>query len=124
MRKSKRIWRLGKPRDAKHELAWHLVRRYHSKEDADKARDHFNQVFVKGGVPDDMDEYAVSPNERILDIMVAAGQVSSSGEAKRLIKQGGVSLDGEKITDIQAFPTFEGEAVLKIGKRKFLKLKK
>ncbi|MDK2976190.1 MAG: tyrosyl-tRNA synthetase [Candidatus Marinimicrobia bacterium] len=112
------------PRDAKHDLAWHLVRRYHSKEDADKARDHFNQVFVKGGVPDEMEEYTVSPNERIMDILVEAGQVSSSGEAKRLMKQGGVSLDGEKITDIQAVPLMKGEAVLKIGKRKFLKLKK
>jgi tyrosyl-tRNA synthetase len=110
------------PRDAKHDLAWHLVRRYHSKEDADKARAHFNQVFVKGGVPDEMDEYGVNTGERILDIIVASNKVQSAGEAKRLIKQGGVSLDGKKITDVSAIPNIDKEAVLKVGKRKFIKL--
>ncbi len=112
------------PRDAKHSLAWHLVRRYHSKEDADKARAHFNKVFVKGGVPDEMDEYIPALDETIQKILVSSGLTQSGGEAKRLIKQGGVSLDGKKITDISTIPEFVDEAVLKAGKRKFLKLKK
>lgn len=112
------------PRDAKHDLAWNLVRRYHSREDADKARAHFNQVFVKGGVPDEMDEYFVNTGERLFGILVSSNKVQTASEAKRLIKQGGVSLDGEKITDITVEPDINKEAVLKIGKRKFLKLKK
>ncbi|MDD5582487.1 MAG: tyrosine--tRNA ligase [Candidatus Marinimicrobia bacterium] len=114
----------GNPRDAKHELAWQLVRRYHSKEVADKARAHFHKVFVKGGNPDEMDEYIVKPGERLVDIMVASGQVASASEAKRLIRYGGVSLDNKKIMDPQACVSGDKEAVLKIGKRKFLKLKK
>lgn len=112
------------PRDAKHDLAWNLVRRYHSREKADKARAHFNQVFVKGGVPDDMDEYIVNTGERLFGILVSSNKVQTASEAKRLIKQGGVSLDGEKITDITVEPDIKNEAILKIGKRKFLKLKK
>jgi tyrosyl-tRNA synthetase len=112
------------PRDAKHDLAWHITRRYYSPEEADKARAHFNQVFVKGGAPDDMEEYTPDADETILKILTASGMAETGAEAKRLIKQGAVSLDGEKMTDMLAVPSFAGEAVLKIGKRKFLKLKK
>jgi len=112
------------PRDAKHDLAWHITRRYYSPEEADKARTLFNQVFVKGGVPDEMEEYIVNPNDRILDILVNSSQAPSASEAKRLIKQGAVSLNGEKVTDMLTVPVVGEEAVLKIGKRKFLKLKK
>ncbi|HDT12342.1 MAG TPA: tyrosine--tRNA ligase [Candidatus Marinimicrobia bacterium] len=112
------------PRDAKHDLAWHITCRYYSPEEADKARAHFNQIFVKGGIPDEIDEYTPEDEESILKILTASGMAETGAEAKRLIKQGAVSMDGEKITDMLTIPAFDGEAVLKIGKRKFLKLKK
>ena len=112
------------PRDAKHDLAWHITCRYYSPEEADKARAHFNQVFVKGGIPDEIDEYTPEDEESILKILTASGVAETGAKAKRLIKQGAVSMDGEKITDMLTIPAFDGEAVLKIGKRKFLKLKK
>lgn len=114
------------PRNAKHELAYTLTRMYHGEEHAQKARDHFEKTVVRKDVPDDMDAYIVAAGsgERLIDIIKNVGFTKSSSEARRLMMQGGVTIDGEKITD----PNYEyvaqngTEHILKAGKRKFVRL--
>ena len=115
------------PRNAKHDLAYTLVEMYHGREAAEGARLHFETTVIQKKVPDDAPEYKLKGGQeyRILDIISALKFSPSNGEAKRLIKQGGVSLDDVKITDVNyGFVAKEGnEQVLKVGKRKFALLK-
>ncbi len=113
------------PRDIKHELAWRLVKKYHDAKAADKAKEHFQKVFVKKDIPDNIPEYSIPANEVfITKLMVKSGLCQSGGEAKRLIAQGGVTLNGARITShANAIEINDGD-ILKVGKRKFLKLKK
>lgn len=115
------------PRNAKHDLAYTLVEMYHGKETAEEARHHFETTVVQKKVPDDAPEYELKSGQeyRILEIISALKFSPSNGEAKRLIKQGGVSLDDVKIMDVNySFIAEEGnEQVLKVGKRKFALLK-
>ncbi|MEX0890406.1 MAG: tyrosine--tRNA ligase [Balneolaceae bacterium] len=115
------------PRDTKHNLAFQITGMYHGVKEAEAARDHFEQVVVNKSVPDDAETLDLTAGDtyRILDIIAEAGLTSSNGETKRLIKQGGVSLDEKKV----ASPSFEltiakgAEHQLKVGKRKFVILK-
>ena len=115
------------PRDAKHDLAYTLVALYHSKEAAEGARDHFETTVIQKKIPDDAPEYSLQRGQehRVLDIISALKFCSSNAEAKRLVKQGGVSLDEVKITDITQSIKAESdnEYVLKVGKRKYALLK-
>jgi tyrosyl-tRNA synthetase len=82
-------------------------------------------MFVKKEVPDDIPEISLGPSSRlIIDIIAEQKLATSKTEARRLIQGGGVSIDGEKVADEKATlsPTPEG-IVLKVGKRKFLKIK-
>ena len=112
------------PRDIKHELAWRLVKKYHNIEAADQAKEHFEKVFVQKDIPDDMPEFTVTDKEVfITKLMVDSGLCASGGEAKRLIVQGGVYLNGSRIiSHANAIQVKDGD-ILKVGKRKFLKLK-
>lgn len=112
------------PRNIKHELAWHLVRRYHDAEAADRAREHFHTVFVNKEVPDDIPEYHSDAAEvYIAKLMQESGICASGGEAKRLIAQGGVYLNGKRVNSHnEALQIHDGD-ILKVGKRKFLKLR-
>lgn len=118
------------PRDLKRELARLLVEMYHSKEDALKAQQEFDNIFIKKGVPENIPEYkSTIAKMTIIDLMLDVNFATSKGEARRLIQQGGVSIipankneDGEKITDIFHEITFTEESVLKVGKRNFIKL--
>lgn len=115
------------PRNAKHDLAYTLVDMYHGRQAAEGARNHFETTIIQKKVPDDAPEYILKGEEeyRLLDIMSALKFCSSNGEAKRLIKQGGVSLDEVKITDMNHRVMVKGgqEQVLKVGKRKYALLK-
>jgi tyrosyl-tRNA synthetase len=115
------------PRNAKHDLAYTLVEMYHGKEAAEGARHHFETTVIQKMVPDDAPEFKLKDGQeyRILDIISTLKFSPSNGEAKRLIKQGGVSLDDVKIMDVNySFIAEEGsEQVLKVGKRKFALLK-
>ncbi len=112
------------PRDAKHELAWTIVRMYHGAEAADAAREHFEKTVIQGGVPDEMPEVAVEGEAvGIVELIRQAGFASSNGEARRLVEQNAVSVDEEKVTD----PYYEVELagapyVLKVGKRRFARV--
>ena len=112
------------PKAAKENLAHEMVARYHSEKDADEAKQGFNAVFAGGGVPDDMPEHQCACGEDSTPpvFLEAAGLVKSRGEAKRLMKEGALSIDGERCEDAVT-PLVAGEYVVKLGKKRFLKLK-
>jgi tyrosyl-tRNA synthetase len=111
------------PMDAKKSLASEIVERYHSREAAAHAREEFENVFRKKGLPDDIPVFRLDGEEEVWlpAIMKEAGLAKSTGEAMRLIKQGGVSVNGEK-WDSPDKNLPAGEHLLKVGKRRFLKI--
>lgn len=110
------------PRNAKRALAKRLVAMYHSAEAAQSAEDEFDRIFIKKDVPDDMPEQAFEVSSMgAIDLIHSVGFAASKGEARRLIRGNGVSYNGEKVTDENAVLTLVNEAVLKVGKKKFLK---
>ena len=110
------------PMEVKRELARAVVELYYDAETAKNAENHFNTVVVGKGIPDDIPEYTLSSEDQIINVIFNAGLLKSKGEARRMIKQGAVKLDGESITDIQATIRPSGEQILKVGKRRFLKV--
>lgn len=115
------------PRNAKHELALTITRMYHGEEAAQAARQHFEQTVIKKDVPDDAPvfEYEAGSEVRLLDIIADTGFTESNGQTKRLMKQGGISIDDEKITDKGYSVSFDKdtEFILKVGKRNFAVVK-
>lgn len=113
------------PRDIKRKLARILVAMYHSEEDAITAETEFDNIFVKKGLPDQMPEYRAEvglKESNILDLIVMVGFAPSKGEARRLVQQGGVTIDNEKISDISVSVIFNKDKILKVGKRNFIKI--
>jgi len=111
------------PRNAKHDLAFTIVRMYHGEEAAKAAKEHFEKTVINKEIPDDAPEFSFPVGEeiRLLDIVAETGFSPSNGETKRMIKQGGISVNDKKITDKNYSITFnEGdEFTLKVGKRNF-----
>ena len=110
------------PMEVKRELARAVVELYYDAETAKNAENHFNTVVVGKGIPDDIPEYTLSSEDQIINVIFNAGLLKSKGEARRMIKQGAVKLNGESVSDIQATITPTGEQILKVGKRRFLKV--
>ena len=112
------------PRDLKRELARTLVRMYHNEEAAKQAESEFDRIFIKKDIPDELDEHKIKGKEEIsiIDLILEVKFAPSKSEAKRLVSQGGVSLNGEKIEDINHSVKLNGEKILKVGKRKFIKI--
>lgn len=111
------------PRNLKRALARKLVEMYHNAEEAKNAEEEFDKIFIKKEVPDDIPEYKAKAAEMpLLDLIVEIEFAPSKGEARRLIQQGGVTLDGEKVSDTNMVIKFGKEQILKVGKRKFIKL--
>jgi len=112
------------PRNIKRALARKLVEMYHSKEAALKAEEEFDQVFINKGIPNDIPVHSVELGTEIniIDLIIDVKFAPSRGEARRLVTQGGVSLDGEKISDPKEVIKLDSEKVLKVGKRKFVKI--
>jgi len=108
------------PRDVKMRLAREIVSIYHNPEAAQEAEEAFKRVFQQGDVPDDMPEYTLQEGQSVLDVLAESKIVPSRGEGRRMVQQGGVSLDGEKMTDPHA--AFPGSGVLRVGKRKFVRV--
>lgn len=109
------------PMEAKKQLASEIVDRYHGVGVGLDARKEFENVFSKKDIPEDMVEYKCSTNITLLTVMKDLNFSSSNGDAKRLLNQGAVSIDGDKIKSIDY--SFElGECILKVGKRKFAKI--
>jgi len=112
------------PRDIKRTLARTFVRMYHSQEAATAAEEEFDRIFVEKSIPDDIEEFTVSAPMTIIALMAEAKLAASKGEARRLVDQGGVSIDGERISDPNVLLPDKSEFILKVGKRRFLKVKK
>ena len=116
------------PRNAKHDLALRLVEMYYDRETALAARAHFEKTIIQGDVPDDLPEYtpdiSAGSSLPLFRLMVEAGLASSNSEARRLIQQNAVSVDGEKIRDAAAEIDVAECApfVLKAGKRRFVRI--
>ncbi|MCP4231016.1 MAG: tyrosine--tRNA ligase [bacterium] len=113
------------PMDVKKELARYITSEYWDDEAAKEARSEFEKVHQKGGLPDDIDE--ITPSEfpiEIIALIREAGFASSNGEARRLVRQGGVSLNGEKITDVEAEVNPDDGYILKVGKRRFARIRR
>lgn len=113
------------PRDAKMLLSKTLVRMYHGIEAANKAEESFKQIFQKGELPDEMPtiEWDGKDQINIIDALVLMGLQSSKSEARRMIQNGGVRIDGVKIEDINVLVTIKNGMVIQVGKRKFVKIK-
>ena len=111
------------PRDLKRQLARLIVEIYHDKDEAVKAEESFDKLFIKKDIPDEMPECKITSIVKVIDLIIDNALVGSRGDAKRLIKQGAVSLDGNKITDINfEVSKSNNPQILKAGKRKFLKI--
>jgi len=111
------------PRDIKRDLARDLVSRYYDDNKAKKAEDAFDQIFIKKDVPDDIPTLTIDTDSNIIDVLVSKNLVSSKAEAKRLIAQNAVKIDGEVCNDpAHVLKKSCGELVIKVGKRRFLRV--
>jgi tyrosyl-tRNA synthetase len=112
------------PKKVKQELARTLVGQYHGKGAAKEAEAEFERVFAAGGVPDDVPEVALATGPAFADLLVAAGLVESKNEARRMLDQGAVSLDGQPASDPRAIlPARPEPYLVKVGKRRFARLR-
>jgi tyrosyl-tRNA synthetase len=112
------------PRDLKRYLARTLIRMYHDQEASEEAEKEFDKIFIQKEIPDDIPEFRFNAKNDIgiLDLILKVNFAESKGEARRLVSQGGVTIDGEKISDINALISIDKPKVLKVGKRKFIKI--
>lgn len=113
------------PRDIKIELAQELITRFHDSAAADAALQDFIQRFQKNAIPDDMPELTLSlaPEQLgIASVLKEAGLVASTSEAMRMIKQGAVKIDGDKVSDAKHLCQSGSEHVYQVGKRKFARI--
>jgi tyrosyl-tRNA synthetase len=114
------------PRDVKVELAKYIIKDFHSEADANAAERSFVNQFSKGQMPDDIEEVSLfSQIYKLTYLLAETNLASSKGEARRLIVQGGVKIDGEKVSDAQTEIDLKTEKsfIIQVGKRKFLQIK-
>ncbi len=111
------------PRDMKRKLGYELVKLYYDKDTAKKSVEEFDKIFIKKEVPDDIPEYKLSEDTiKLINLMTITKLTDSNTNGRRLIQQGGVSIDGKKIEDVNTTVNNKKEFILKVGKRKFLKV--
>ncbi len=110
------------PMEAKKRLAWEIVDIFHGREAADAAAEHFRRVFQERQLPPDMPIWKLQEPVNIVDLIYAAGMTRSKSDARRLIQQGSVLLDGVKVTSIETVVEPGKETVLRVGNRGFLRL--
>lgn len=114
------------PMIIKKELGELIVEMYHSRESAVASREEFERVFSQKKLPDEIPEFDFTSYDNpiwIVKLMTLAGMASSNGEARRLIKGGAVSINGEKISDMNLEVNVINDMLLKVGKRRYLTLK-
>lgn len=113
------------PRDIKIELAQEIIARFHSQADADAALQDFIQRFQKNAIPDDMPEVTIELSAdgiAIGNLLKQANLVASTSDAMRMIKQGAVKIDGDKVEDTRLLLSDKTTAVYQVGKRKFARV--
>ena len=109
------------PRNIKFLLAEEIITRFHNNPAAKKAQQNFIDRFAKNQIPEEMDEYTFPKGLKIANLLKDSNLVNSTSEAFRMIKQGAVKMDGEKINDKDLIPN-EGTSVYQVGKRKFARV--
>jgi len=117
----------GHPRDTKRRLAREIVALYHSAEDARAAQEEFDRVFIERQLPDDIPEYTIqngNDDPELMTLLVDTKLASSRSEARRLIEQGGVSVDGQTVADRNAHIPLLKPVVIKVGKLRFVKVQR
>lgn len=111
------------PRDVKLMLAFEITKFFHGEEEAKKAQEQFVKIFSKGELPEELPTLVLDTDQvELVELLMKLNVAESRSEAKRLIQQGGVKLDGEKIVDIHAMIKLDTERILRVGKRHFFKL--
>jgi tyrosyl-tRNA synthetase len=114
------------PKEVKKRLALELTARYHGQDEAARAEENFERVFQKHGLPDDLQELelaTVGAGYWLPKLLVDAGLVGGTGEARRMIKQQAVAIDGVKVDNEDHLVPAQGEILLKVGKRRFCKVR-
>ncbi len=118
---------LGKvhPKAVKVRLAKEMVERFHDKDAADAAEKNFEKIFKQHELPDEIEEKTIfveGDSIWLPKLLVEAKLVQSTSDGRRMVKQNAVSVDGEKVTDVNAEISAKGEVLLKVGKRRFCKV--
>ncbi len=113
------------PRDIKAELAKLITEMYHGAEDAEKAAGEFERIFSKGGAPKEIEDIKLDiAKSRLDELLVDLKIVSSKSESRRLIEQGAVEIDNTKITEPEKNIEINDKMIVKVGKRRFVRIKK
>ena len=113
------------PRDIKFLLAEEIIERFHSKEDAIKARENFISRFQKGALPEDIEDKVLEVGDKGIPLANAlreAGLTSSTSESRRMIKQGAVKVDGERVSDESLLLAVGTKQVVQVGKRRIARI--
>jgi tyrosyl-tRNA synthetase len=112
------------PRDAKIRLARTIVSMFHGEEAAIAAVQHFKTVFQKGALPEDIPsiEWKGEKDVAIIELLVGLAMQNSKSEARRMIKNGGIRIDGEKVMDTEMVVSVTNGMIVQVGKRKFVKV--
>ena len=113
------------PRDIKFLLAEEIIERFHSKEDATKARENFISRFQKGALPEDIEDKVLEVGDKGIPLANAlreAGLTSSTSESRRMIKQGAVKVDGERVSDESLLLAVGTKQVVQVGKRRIARI--
>ncbi|WP_423226391.1 tyrosine--tRNA ligase [Candidatus Amarolinea aalborgensis] len=112
------------PRDVKMKLAFEIVEIFHGTDAAQQAEAHFRTVFQARETPEDMPEFAMTGPLALLDLLQAAGLIASRGEGRRLLEQGGIKLDGQRLEQIETVIDVSagGSRILQVGRRHFVRL--
>ncbi len=122
----KKILKEEKPIDAKKKLAYDITKFYSSEKEALEAEKNFKDTVQGSEIPTDMKSFEISKlsatDINIIDLLDATKLVPSRGEAKRLVKQGGVEVDGKKITDLESKLSAKNGMIIRAGKRNWIKL--
>lgn len=114
------------PRTAKVKVAMAIVARYYGERAAQQSFEEFERIFVKKDIPDEIESATVpydTADIPVVEVLVLAKLAASKSEARRLVQQGGVSIDGEKVEDITAVINLVEEHLFKVGRRKFLNIR-
>jgi tyrosyl-tRNA synthetase len=113
------------PRDIKFRFAQELVSLYYNKKEGTRAGEEFEQIFKRKEVPDEIPEFTLSTKENslwIVKLLTVSKMVHTNSEARRVISQGGVEIDGERILDTEREISLTRPITIKVGKRRFLKV--
>jgi tyrosyl-tRNA synthetase len=113
------------PRNVKVDIAKRIVTRYHDQEAADAAFAEFEKVFVNKDVPDEIPDWPIPSGAttiKLVDALVGSGSVASKSEARRLIQQGGVKIEGDQVKDINAELDASTQPIVRAGKLKWFRL--